>query len=111
MGVEPPSRQDMLPFMTEALKTMHAWRARCKESLPWFAVAKSNAGILWVRIFAYYLYPRTNMINQRVFAYSTARDRIFLIASLIASICAGATLPVMNILFGQSFRKSEGGSQ
>jgi hypothetical protein len=38
--------------------------------------------------------------KKRIFSYSSPKDRLLLLASLIASIAAGASLPLMNILFG-----------
>ncbi|XPT01488.1 hypothetical protein M3J09_010623 [Ascochyta lentis] len=37
----------------------------------------------------------------RILSYSSRKDRIFLSASFIASVCAGATLPLMNIIFAK----------
>jgi hypothetical protein len=38
---------------------------------------------------------------QRVFSYSLRKDRLLLLSSVVASVCAGATLPLMNIIFGK----------
>lgn len=40
-------------------------------------------------------------IVQKILFYSSATDRLFLVASFVASVCAGATLPLMNIVFGK----------
>lgn len=37
---------------------------------------------------------------QRVFSYSSRNDRLLLTAAVMASAGAGATLPLMNIIFG-----------
>ncbi|KAH5553229.1 hypothetical protein HBI25_173440 [Parastagonospora nodorum] len=37
----------------------------------------------------------------RVLSYSTPADRVLLIASTVASVCAGSTLPLMNIIFAR----------
>jgi hypothetical protein len=39
---------------------------------------------------------------QRVFSYSLRKDRLLLLSSVVASVCAGATLPLMNIIFGKT---------
>ena len=44
--------------------------------------------------------PRELTMNKRILSYTTTRDRILLTASLLGSICAGATLPLMNLVFG-----------
>jgi len=40
------------------------------------------------------------MQSQRIFSFSTWLDRLLLFAAVIASIGAGITMPVMNIIFG-----------
>ncbi|KAF2642180.1 ABC multidrug transporter-like protein [Massarina eburnea CBS 473.64] len=40
----------------------------------------------------------------RIFSHASKRDTLFLLASVIASICAGATLPLMNIIFARLVR-------
>ena len=41
------------------------------------------------------------MYKQRVFSYSTRKDRLLLIAAILASLCTGVTLPLMNVVFGK----------
>jgi ABC-type multidrug transport system fused ATPase/permease subunit len=50
--------------------------------------------IAWIASF-----KQTIEIFLRIFSYSSRRDRVFLLVSFVASICAGATLPLMNIIF------------
>lgn len=39
--------------------------------------------------------------QQRILSYASHRDRVFLGASIVASVLAGSTLPLMNIIFGK----------
>jgi hypothetical protein len=39
---------------------------------------------------------------QRIFTYSTWMDKALVGAAVVASICAGVTMPAMNIIFGKS---------
>jgi hypothetical protein len=41
------------------------------------------------------------LIVQRIFAYSTWKDRLFLCISVIAAIGAGSAFPIMTIVFGK----------
>ncbi|KAI9685683.1 MAG: hypothetical protein M1822_004243 [Bathelium mastoideum] len=38
--------------------------------------------------------------GQRIFSYSTTGDKLLLLIAIVASICTGATLPLMNVVFG-----------
>jgi hypothetical protein len=40
-------------------------------------------------------------VQQRVLSYSSQRDRVLIVAAFVASVGAGATLPLMNIIFGE----------
>jgi hypothetical protein len=43
------------------------------------------------------------MYKQRIFSYSTRKDRLLLIAAILASLCTGVTLPFMNVVFGKMY--------
>lgn len=43
---------------------------------------------------------------KRILSYTSTKDRVFLATSFIASVCAGATLPLMNLVFGKQTDRS-----
>ncbi|KAJ9142373.1 p-loop containing nucleoside triphosphate hydrolase [Pleurostoma richardsiae] len=44
----------------------------------------------------------------RIFTYSTWPDRLLIFAASLASICAGTTMPLMNVVFGKVFASFTG---
>ncbi|KAL8314910.1 hypothetical protein RB593_008482 [Gaeumannomyces tritici] len=43
-----------------------------------------------------------------IFSHSTWLDRLFMAASVLASICSGVTMPIMNVVFGKVFASFTG---
>ena len=46
-------------------------------------------------------FPSMLTSAERIFSYSTRNDRLLLVAAVIASLCTGVTLPLMNVVFGK----------